>query len=60
VSGEGYSWVVDLDVETCFDRVNHDTLVSLVNARVADRRVLPRLDRDLRAGALRAEAWRRR
>jgi retron-type reverse transcriptase len=35
----GYSWVVDLDVEQCFDRVNHETLMSLVQGRVADRRV---------------------
>jgi RNA-directed DNA polymerase len=50
--GEGYSWVVDLDLEKCFDRGNHDKLMSLVKARVADRRVLPLIDRDLKAGAL--------
>ena len=37
--GEGYSWVVDLDLEKFFDRVNHDKLMSLVKQRVADRRV---------------------
>jgi RNA-directed DNA polymerase len=50
--GEGYGWVVDLDLEKVFDRVNHDKLMSLVKARVADRRVLPRIDRDLKAGVL--------
>jgi RNA-directed DNA polymerase len=35
----GDSGVVDLDVETCFDRVNHEKLMSLVKGRVADRRV---------------------
>jgi RNA-directed DNA polymerase len=35
----GDSGVVDLDVETCFDRVNHEKLMSLVTGRVADRRV---------------------
>jgi RNA-directed DNA polymerase len=50
--GEGYSWVVDLDLEQCFDRVNHDKLMSLVKQRVADRRVLQLIDRDLKAGAL--------
>jgi RNA-directed DNA polymerase len=48
----GYGWVVDLDLEKCFDRVNHDTLRSLVKERGADRRVWPRIDRDLKAGAL--------
>jgi retron-type reverse transcriptase len=50
--GEGYSWVVDLDLEKFFDRVNHDKLMSLVTQRVADRRVLQLIDRYLKAGAL--------
>jgi RNA-directed DNA polymerase len=50
--GEGYSWVVDLDLEKFFDRVNHDKLMSLVKQRVADRRVLQLIDRYLKAGAL--------
>jgi RNA-directed DNA polymerase len=33
---EGYSWVVDLDLEKFFDRVNQDKLMSLVKERVAD------------------------
>src|SRR5919109_4483819 len=49
---EGYGWVVDLDLEKFFDRVNHDKLMSLVKKRVADRRVLPLIDRYLKAGAL--------
>jgi RNA-directed DNA polymerase len=48
----GDSWVVDLDVETCFDRVHHATLMRLVKGRVADRRVVPRIDRDLKVGVL--------
>jgi RNA-directed DNA polymerase len=50
--GEGYSWVVDLDLERCFDRVNHDKRMSRVTQRVADRRVLQLIDRYLKAGAL--------
>jgi RNA-directed DNA polymerase len=50
--GEGDGGVVDLDLEPFFDRVNHDQLMSLVKKRVADRRVLPLIDRDLKAGAL--------
>jgi RNA-directed DNA polymerase len=49
---EGYSWVVDLDLEKFFARGNPDTLMSLVKERVADRRVLKLIDRDLKAGAL--------
>jgi RNA-directed DNA polymerase len=51
----GYSWVVDLDLEQFFDRVNHDQLMSRVRKRVADRRVLRLIDRYLKAGALTSE-----
>ena len=36
----GYRWVVDLDLEKFFDRVNHDILMSRVARQVRDRRVL--------------------
>jgi RNA-directed DNA polymerase len=51
---EGYSWVVDMDLEKFFDRVNHDKLMSLVRRRVTDKRVLKLIDRYLKAGALSA------
>jgi retron-type reverse transcriptase len=44
--------VVDLDVEKFFDRVTPEKWWSLVNARVADRRVWQRIERSLQAGAL--------
>jgi RNA-directed DNA polymerase len=47
----GYEWVVDLDLEKFFARVNQDKLMSLVKGRVADRRVLQLIDRSLTAGA---------
>jgi Reverse transcriptase (RNA-dependent DNA polymerase) len=33
----GYRWVVDLDLEKFFDRVNHDRLMAAVAKRVADK-----------------------
>jgi len=36
----GRRWVVDLDLEKFFDRVNHDKLMAAVARRVADKRVL--------------------
>jgi len=51
----GLSWVVDLDLEQFFDRVNHDKLMSLVRRRVSDRRVLKPINWYLKAGALTAE-----
>jgi RNA-directed DNA polymerase len=46
----GRCWVVDLDLEKFFDRVNHDILMSLVKRKVKDRRVLSLIDRYLKAG----------
>jgi RNA-directed DNA polymerase len=47
---EGSGWVVALALAQCFDRVNHDKLMHLVQGRGADRRVLHLRDRDLTAG----------
>jgi len=49
-SGKG--WVVDLDLEKFFDRVNHDLLMSLLAKRIGDTRVLKLLRRYLQAGAM--------
>ncbi len=53
---EGYSWVVDMDVEKFFDRVNHDKLMSEVAKRVKDRRILRIIRRFLEAGVLEHDA----
>jgi RNA-directed DNA polymerase len=53
---EGYTWVVDLDLEKFFDRVNHDKLMSEVAKKVKDRRVLQVIRRFLEAGVLEHDA----
>jgi RNA-directed DNA polymerase len=53
---EGYTWVVAMDLEKFFDRVNHDKLMSEVSKRVRDRRVLALIHRFLKAGALAHDA----
>jgi len=49
---EGYRWVVDLDLEKFFDRVNHDRLMSRIATRVSDKRLLKLIRAFLTAGVM--------
>lgn len=52
---EGYRYVVDIDLEKFFDKVNHDKLMSYVGERIRDKRVMKLIGRYLRAGAVMGE-----
>jgi RNA-directed DNA polymerase len=48
----GRRWVVDLDLEKFFDRVNHDVMMSRLARRIKDKRILRLIRRYLQAGMM--------
>ena len=49
---QGYDWVVDIDLEKFFDRVNHDVLMSRVARRISDKRMLKLIRGFLNSGVM--------
>jgi RNA-directed DNA polymerase len=48
----GYQWVLDADIEACFDSIDHVALMDRVRARVKDKKVLALVKAFLKAGVL--------
>ena len=49
---KGYRWVLDADIEACFDTISHTALMGRVRARIKDKRVLALVKAFLKAGVL--------
>ena len=55
---EGYEWVVDIDLEKFFDRVNHDILMDRAARRISDKRLLRLIRAYLNAGVMEEGVFR--
>ncbi len=49
---EGYRWVVDMDLEKFFDKVNHDKLMSILAKRIKEKPLLKLIRKYLQAGVM--------
>lgn len=49
---EGYEWVIELDLEKFFDRMNHDKLMGLLGKKITDKRTLKLLRSYLNSGIM--------
>jgi group II intron reverse transcriptase/maturase len=52
------NWVLDLDIQTFFDSLDHEWLVRMLEHRIADRRITRLIRRWLKAGVLESGEWR--
>ena len=49
---EGYEWIVDLDIEKFFDRVNQDKLTSIIREQMNDSKTLKLINKFLKSGVM--------
>jgi group II intron reverse transcriptase/maturase len=52
------SWILDADIRSFFDSVDHEWLLRIVSHRIADRRILRLIRRWLRAGVMEGGVWK--
>ena len=52
---KGYHWVLDADIEACFDNIGHSALLDRVRRRIGDKRVLALVKAFLKAGIMSAD-----
>ncbi|NFQ68151.1 group II intron reverse transcriptase/maturase [Clostridium sporogenes] len=49
---DGYRWVVDMDLEKFFDKVNHDILMERLSRKIRDKRLLKLIREYLKSGIM--------
>ena len=53
-TSQRYHWVLEADIEACFDMIDHTALLGLVRRRIGDKRVLGLVKAFLKAGVMTA------
>jgi group II intron reverse transcriptase/maturase len=51
------NWVVDLDIQSFFDRIRHNWMVRFLEHRIADKRIIRLIRKWLRAGVMEEGQW---
>ncbi len=51
------NWVLDLDVQSFFDKVGHDWMIQFVEHRIADQRIVRLIQKWLKAGVMEDGRW---
>ena len=51
------NWILDLDIRSFFDKLQHDWLVKFVEYRIADKRVVRLIQKWLKAGVMEQGQW---
>jgi RNA-directed DNA polymerase len=51
-TSKSYQWVVEADIEACFDMIDHTALMDRVRARISDKKVLALVKTFLKAGVM--------
>lgn len=52
LTSRSYEWVIEADIEACFDRIDHTALMARVRERIADKRVVGLVKAFLKAGIM--------
>jgi RNA-directed DNA polymerase len=55
-SPRNYEWIVEADIQACFDQLDHSAILRRVRRRIADKRVLSLVKAFLRAGIMTEQA----
>jgi RNA-directed DNA polymerase len=58
-ASRSYEWIVEGDIQSCFDEISHSSLMDRVRVRIGDKRVLALVKAFLKAGILSEDGVRR-